>query len=492
MLTQLTTFATIGLVSPRITVEVAGVRGKGKMTIVGLGDTAVKESEQRVRHALRSCGYRITTGQSITVNLAPADIRKIGPRYDLAIALGVLSVNGSAVIPEEAFRATAFLGELALDGSLRHVSGVLSSAIACREQGIPTIVVPEEDGPEAALIPGLRVIGARHLSDVVSILTGEKEAQPVPDQNGEKTYPVAENCPIDFADVRGQEHAKRALEIAAAGGHNVLLSGAPGAGKTLLAKAFRGILPPLSREESIEVTRIYSVANLLPCGSPLLTRRPFRAVHHTASGVSIVGGGQVPRPGEISLAHRGVLFLDELAEFPANVLEVLRQPMEDRTITITRAQGAVTFPADFIMIAAMNPPEFCANPGRARGRVSQPLLDRIDLQIAVDPVPVEDLQKGPAEGAEQSGAIFARVSAARARQAARFAELPMRTNAEMSVKQIDTLCPLDTPSKALLRQAVDRLRLSARAYHRTIKVARTIADLAGDAAIGASHVAEAL
>ena len=298
---------------------------------------------------------------------------------------------------------------------------------------------------------------------------------------------------VDFSDIRGQHVAKRALEIAAAGGHNVLMSGAPGSGKTLLARAFRGILPELTQEEAIEVTQIYSVANLLPRDAPLVNERPFRLVHHTASGVSIVGGGQIPGPGEISLAHRGVLFLDELAEFPSQVLEVLRQPLEDRRITITRAHGSVTFPADFIMVAALKPPKWSASSKEhIKRRISAPLLDRIDLTIDVQPVPIEDLQKRPDEAADTTEDILARVHAARKLQAKRFKGLPIRTNKEMNVKHVDTLCPLDKTSQQLLLKAVDRLGLSARSYHRTIKVARTIADLLGAKSIEAAHVAEAL
>ncbi len=493
MLTQLLSFATIGLHSEKVTVEVGSVAGgdQPKFFIVGLGDTAVQESKQRVRMAIRSSGYRFPTGRVLTVNLAPADVRKVGPRYDLPIALGLLVSHDKVSIPPENLESTAFLGELALDGSLRHVSGVLPAAIACRKFGIRRLVVPAPNGAEAALIPGLEIIAPESLKELVEILSGERLPPLI---SPPASSPVAlRTDTVDFADVRGQEHAKRALEIAAAGGHNVLLSGAPGAGKTLLARALRGILPPLSQEEAIEVTQIYSVANLLPRDSPLLERRPFRLVHHTASGVSIVGGGQIPGPGEISLAHKGVLFLDELAEFPSQVLEVLRQPLEDRTITITRAQGSVTFPADVILIAAMNPARYgAASAQKIKNRISAPLLDRIDLTIDVEPVPIGELQKPPSASAVTSAVLCERILAARARQAARFAGCGIATNKEMGVKEIDRFCPLDAASEKLLLQAVDRLGLSARGYHRTIKVARTIADLAGSDAIQTVHVAEAL
>lgn len=492
MLTKLSAFQTVGLQSEHVTVEVGAVRGgdEPKFHIVGLGDTAIKESRQRVHMALRSSGFKLASGRTITVNLAPANLRKSGPRYDLAMALGLLIVNGEVVAEASKLASMAFLGELALDGSLRHVSGVLSAAIACKKHGITTLVVPADNGAEAALIPGLEVVAVRNLKDLTEILKGESVPEAIVPPASSAVY--GESF-VDFADVRGQQHVKRALEIAAAGGHNVLMSGAPGAGKTLLARAFRGILPPLSQEESIEVSQIYSVANKLPSDSPLVAARPFRTVHHTASGVSIVGGGQVPGPGEISLAHRGVLFLDELAEFPTQVLEVLRQPLEDRTITITRANGTVTFPADFIMVAAMNPAKYCAGGAqKIKSRISQPLLDRIDLTIDVQPVDIDDLQKKPDANAETSAGILERVMRARRTQAERFAEHGIATNKEMGVQEIDALCPLCDASQTILKQAMQRMGLSARSYHRTIKVARTIADLADAKAIEPTHIAEAL
>lgn len=488
MLTQLTSFGMHGIGAQKITVEIGAPPGDGKMFIVGLGDTAVKESEQRVRLALRTSGHRFPTGRRITVNLAPATFRKAGPRYDLPIALGLLIISGALEIEEDRLKEMAFLGELALDGNVRHVSGVLSAAVACRNMGIRMLVVPAVDAAEASLIPNIEVLGVSHLTELVSILAGELSPAPILHKNQKKPdINVA-----DFADVRGQQAAKRALEIAAAGGHNVLMSGAPGAGKTLLARALRGILPPMTTEEAIDVTQIYSVANLLPGDSPLIAERPFRVVHHTASAVSIVGGGQTPGPGEISLAHRGILFLDELAEFPAQVLEVLRQPLEDRTITITRAQGSVTFPADFTLVAAMNPPAFTGGPPRKLSKISRPLLDRIDLTITVDPVEIADLQGSRPKDAETSAVIGRRVLAARGRQRKRFKDTNLVTNAAMDVRHIDRMCPLDKTCAELLRKAAEKLGLSARAYHRTIKVARTIADLAGSERIGKEHVAEAL
>ncbi len=489
MLAQLTSFATVGIAARRINVEIGAPPGDGKMIIVGLGDTAVKESEQRVRLALRSSGYRFPTGRRITVNLAPASLRKAGPRYDLPIAVGMLLITGSLTIDEKKLESTAFLGELALDGSVRHVAGVLPAAVACRDLGIRTLVVPLTDAPEAALISGIEIIGVGHLRDIVGIFSGEQLAPAV---TAAVAQDIAEAVSTDFADIRGQYAAKRALEIAAAGGHNVLMNGAPGAGKTLLARALRGILPPMAIEEAIEVTRIYSVANMLPEDSPLIGVRPFRVVHHTASAVSIVGGGQMPGPGEISLAHRGVLFLDEIAEFPPAVLDVLRQPLEDRTITITRAQGSITFPADFTLVAAMNPPD-TEHPNLRRGkRISAPLLDRIDLTIPVDSVAIADLQGARPQNAETSAAIRSRVIAARALQLRRFGNASPMSNAAMDVRHIDRLCQLSTPCAALLCRAADKLKLSARAYHRTIKVARTIADLGGSEAIDMPHIAEAL
>ncbi len=489
MLTKLTSFANIGLTSERITVEIGATPGEGMITIVGLGDTAVQESKSRVRLALRAGGFRLPTGKSVVINLAPADVRKVGPRYDLPIALGLLMVNELVTLPDEMMASTAFLGELALDGSLRHVSGVLPAAIACRDRGIKRLIVPHVNGPEAALVPGIEVIAPQTLMELISILNGTKNPPSIlpPELDG-MPKPL-----VDFADIRGQEIAKRALEIAAAGGHNVLLSGAPGSGKTLLAQALRGILPPLSREESLEVTQIYSVANLLPSDMPLVRERPFRLIHHTASGVSIVGGGQIPGPGEISLAHKGVLFLDELAEFPAQVLEVLRQPLEDRRITITRAQGSVTFPADVLLVAAMNPPQYSTgSASRMQRRISAPFLDRMDLTIDVRAVPIEDLAQQPRTTGDSTRVILDRVIRAREKQIIRFKNLPISTNKEMGVRELRDFCAINKEAEALLKQAAERLSLSARTYHRTIKVARTIADLAGCDAIETAHIAEAL
>ncbi len=491
MLTQLTSFTTLGISAYPVHVEigVTPTAGESKFLIVGLGDTAIQESKQRVIMAIKSAGFRTPMGRVTNVNLAPAHIRKTGSRFDLAIALGILQSNGTIDLPEDMLKETALLGELAFDGSLRHVSGVLSCVLAAREMGLKAVVVPEINGAEAALVPGMRVLALKKLTDVIACLRGEMEAPPI-EPHACTSLPVTH---VDFADVRGQAQAKRALEIAAAGGHNVLLSGTPGSGKTLLANALRGILPPLTRDESLEVTGIYSVANLLPGSTPLIQERPLRTVHHTASGIAIVGGGQHPAPGEISLAHRGVLFLDELAEFPPQVLEVLRQPMEDRRITINRAQGTVTFPADFILVAAMNPPKFSAvSAERIKRRISAPLLDRIDLTIDVQAVEIADLQGKKNPNAETSATIRLRVARARERQQKRLQGKGISTNKEMSVRDIEELCPLDTKSALLLRQAAERLSFSARTYHRTIKVARTIADLAGSEEIGVTHIAEAL
>lgn len=498
MTTRVYSCALLGLEGVIVEVEVDRGRGFGGMVIVGLPDTSVQESRERVSSALRNSGFAVPR-QRLTVNLAPAAVRKAGPVYDLPIALGVLMASGQ--LPPDVLEDALVVGELALDGRVRHIRGALSIAATTRNQGFRRLYVPAEDAAQAALIPDIEVYPVQSLGQLVAHLTGRNTLEPHPPLRLSELPPA--QASVDFADIKGQEHAKRALEVAAAGGHNVLMVGSPGAGKTLLARALPGILPRMTVDEALDVTRIYSVADQLPPDTPLMTWRPFRAPHHTISHAGLVGGGNWPQPGEISLAHRGVLFLDELPEFSPRVLEVLRQPMEDRVVTISRAQGSVTFPANFMLVAAMNPCP-CGYYGdsiqactcspaavhRYRRRISGPLLDRIDIYIDVPRVEFEKL--GDHRRGEPSAVIQERVEAARARQRERFRGTELTCNADMGPGDIERHCRLDATGEALMQQAARQLGLTARGYHRVLKVARTIADLEGADNIQAHHLAEAL
>ncbi len=500
MLAKIHSAAVLGLEAEPVDVEVDVRRaGMATLTLVGLPDAAVRESSERMRAAIRNSGYSFPFSQRITINLAPADLRKEGPAYDLPIAIGVLMA--SSQLPPDALDGSLMMGELSLDGSLRHVRGALSVADMARREGVKALYVPAQDAPEAALIPNLAVYPVDSLASLVSHLQGLVLLDPLdPATNlGEQLPPPA----TDFSEIQGQEHAKRAFEVAAGGAHNLLLVGPPGAGKTLMARAMPGIMPSLTLEEALEVTRIYSVADMLPPDTPLIQQRPFRAPHHTISNAGLVGGGQWPRPGEISLAHRGVLFLDEMPEFNRRVLEVMRQPLEDKTVTISRAQGALTFPANFMLVSALNPCP-CGYYGdtervctcslgviqRYRKRISGPLLDRIDINIEVPRVDYDKLTR--TTPAESSASIRARVESARARQHRRFAGTDLACNADMGPAEIREYCILPPEGQALIRSAMRQMHLSARAYHRVLKVSRTIADLEDEDVIQTHHLAEAL
>ncbi len=492
-LCTLHTRAREGIAAPPVTVEVHLSGGLPAMSMVGLPELAVKESKDRVRGALLNARFHFPAGR-VTINLAPADLPKEGGRFDLPIALGILGASGQ--IPTPGLSGTEFLGELALSGHLRPVSGVLPAALAASAAG-RDLVLPAENAEEAALVSGLTLRPAGHLLEVCEHLRGVTPlpvfAAAPPREDG-SDYP-------DLAEVRGQEHAKRALEIAAAGGHSLLMLGPPGTGKSMMANRLPGLLPPLSDGEALEAAAIRSVSDRAPFDPATFRARPFRAPHHTASGVALVGGGSNPRPGEISLAHLGVLFLDELPEFDRRVLEVLREPLESGHILISRAARQARFPARFQLVAAMNPCPcgYLGDPGgrcrctaeqvaRYRGRISGPLLDRIDMHIEVPRVEVQRLAQPPSSQTESSAQVRHRVCAARARQEARAG----RSNSALTPREVERDCVLDAVGQSLLEQALTRLSLSARAYHRILKLARTIADLAGEEQISPAHLGEAI
>jgi len=490
--------AVLGLEGVLIEVEVDTSSGLGYINVVGLPDTAVKESRERIRAAIKNLPTSFPR-KSLVINLAPANVRKEGPAYDLPMALGILITTG--VIPPDAVDEMIVVGELSLDGTVRHTPGLLPMAAMARDEGFKTICVPAEDAPEAALIPDLDVLPVHSLFELTQHLIG---AQPItPYQNIAINELPELETQTDFQEIKGQEHVKRALEVAAAGNHNLLMNGPPGAGKTLLARSLPGIMPRMSIDEALDVTRIYSILDQLPSETPLLQHRPFRAPHHTISHAGLVGGGTWPQPGEISLAHRGVLFLDEFPEFGRRVLEVLRQPLEDKVVTISRAQGSLTFPANFTLVAAMNPCP-CGYYGdpvkectcstssitRYQKRLSGPLLDRIDIHVDVPRVDFDKLSSDRL--GEPSKTVRTRVEMARKCQEKRLKDSSRGSNGDMIPKEIREFCPLDSECQALIRSATQQLGLSARAYHRVLKLSRTIADLVGEKDISPVHLAEAL